>query len=76
MLPVILISIVLVLAGFFLFSVRLLFVKNGEFKGTCANNNPFMQSEAAACAADSQARLVVKIACHHSSVTQLNELVR
>ena len=49
MLPVILISIVLVLAGFFLFSVRLLFVKNGEFKGTCANNNPFMQNEGAAC---------------------------
>ena len=49
MLPVILLSIVLVLAGFFLFSVRLLFVKNGEFKGTCANNNPFMQNEGAAC---------------------------
>lgn len=49
MLPVIILSIVLVLAGFFLFSVRLLFVKNGEFKGTCANNNPFMQKEGAAC---------------------------
>jgi len=49
MLPVIILSIGLVLIGFFLFSVRLLFVKNGEFKGTCANNNPFMAKEGAAC---------------------------
>ncbi|MFB9294239.1 hypothetical protein [Persicitalea jodogahamensis] len=49
MLPVILLSIVLVLAGFLLFSVRLLFIKNGEFKGTCATNNPFMQQEGATC---------------------------
>ena len=49
MLPVIILSVILVLIGFFLFSVRLLFVKNGEFKGTCANNNPFMLKEGAAC---------------------------
>jgi len=49
MLPVILLSILFVLAGFFLFSVRLLFVKNGEFKGTCANNNPFLKNEGATC---------------------------
>ena len=49
MLPVIILSIVLVLAGFLLFSVRLLFVKNGEFKGTCATNNPFLQQEGATC---------------------------
>lgn len=49
MFPVIILSIALVLIGFFLFSVRLLFVKNGEFKGTCANNNPFMKNEGAVC---------------------------
>ncbi len=49
MIPVLVASVVLVLFGFFLFSVRLLFVKNGEFKGTCASNNPFMQKEGAVC---------------------------
>ncbi len=49
MLTVISLSIVLVLAGFLLFSVRLLFIKNGEFKGTCATNNPFLQEEGATC---------------------------
>lgn len=49
MLPVLIASVVLVLFGFLLFSVRLLFIKNGEFKGTCASNNPFMQKEGAVC---------------------------
>ncbi|TDB64165.1 hypothetical protein [Arundinibacter roseus] len=49
MIPIVILSIVLVAAGFFLFSVRLLFVKNGEFKGTCANNNPYLQNSGATC---------------------------
>ncbi len=38
-----------VLLAFFLFSVRLIFVKNGTFKGTCANNNPMLVQEGAVC---------------------------
>ncbi|HEV7347711.1 hypothetical protein [Telluribacter sp.] len=49
MVPVLIVSVVLVLIGFFLFSLRLLFVKNGEFRGTCANNNPYLRKDGAAC---------------------------
>ncbi|KPM48873.1 hypothetical protein [Jiulongibacter sediminis] len=45
------ITLAVVLFAFLLFSVRLLFVKNGEFKGTCANNNPMLQKEGAVCGA-------------------------
>lgn len=39
------------LIGFFfvLMSVRLLFIKNGEFKGTCASQSPFLRNEGATC---------------------------
>ena len=30
-------------------SVRLIFLKKGEFKGTCASQNPFLQKEGATC---------------------------
>jgi hypothetical protein len=30
-------------------SVRLIFLKNGEFKGTCASQNPFLNKEGATC---------------------------
>ena len=30
---------------FILMSVRLIFLKNGEFKGTCASQSPFLQKE-------------------------------
>ncbi|MFN4147836.1 MAG: hypothetical protein ACK4GN_18590 [Runella sp.] len=46
---VIFLSVLFVLLGITLLSVRLLFVKGGEFKGTCANNNPFLQKEGAIC---------------------------
>lgn len=49
MLPVLLLSITLVLVAFALFSVRILFVKKGEFRGTCATNNPMLQKEGAVC---------------------------
>lgn len=39
-----------VLALFFiLMSVRLLFVKNGEFRGTCATQSPFLAKEGITC---------------------------
>lgn len=34
---------------FVLMSVRLLFLKNGEFKGTCASQSPFLNKEGEAC---------------------------
>jgi hypothetical protein len=30
-------------------SVRLIFLKNGEFKGTCASQNPYLNKEGATC---------------------------
>ena len=34
---------------FILMSVRLIFLKNGEFKGTCASQSPFLNKEGATC---------------------------
>ncbi|WP_226389817.1 hypothetical protein [Penaeicola halotolerans] len=34
---------------FILMSVRLLFIKGGEFKGTCASQSPFLNKEGATC---------------------------
>ncbi|GGZ20038.1 hypothetical protein GCM10007049_10730 [Echinicola pacifica] len=30
-------------------SVRLIFLKNGQFKGTCASQNPFLNKEGESC---------------------------
>lgn len=49
MLPVLLLSVGLVILAFLLFSVRLLFVRGGEFRGTCAGNNPMLQKEGVVC---------------------------
>lgn len=49
MLQLFLITLAFILIGFFLFSVRILFIKNGEFKGTCANNNPMLVKSGATC---------------------------
>ena len=48
-LPLFLVTIGLVVIAFLMFSVRLLFIKNGEFKGTCASNNPMLQKEGVVC---------------------------
>lgn len=34
---------------FILMSVRLIFLKNGEFKGTCASQSPFLNKEGVTC---------------------------
>jgi len=34
---------------FILMSVRLLLLKGGQFKGTCASQNPFLNKEGATC---------------------------
>ena len=34
---------------FILMSVRLIFIKDGQFKGTCASQSPFLNKEGATC---------------------------
>ena len=46
---VFLITISFFAAFFILMSVRLIFLKNGEFKGTCASQNPFLNKDGEAC---------------------------
>ena len=45
------IVIALVFVGLFfvLMSVRLIFIKDGQFKGTCASQSPFLREEGATC---------------------------
>ena len=45
----VLLAIGLIGAFFILMSVRLIFLKNGEFKGTCASQSPFLNKEGVAC---------------------------
>lgn len=49
MLKILLVAVVLLGIGIGLMAIRILLVKNGEFKGTCANNNPFMQKQGVTC---------------------------
>ena len=49
MITVIIASVVLVVIAFAMFSVRILFKKNAEFRGTCASNNPYLQKEGVVC---------------------------
>lgn len=44
-----LVTLLFLLIAVLMFSVRIIFVKNGEFKGTCASNNPMLQKEGAVC---------------------------
>jgi hypothetical protein len=34
---------------FILMSVRLIFIKDGQFKGTCASQNPYLNKEGGTC---------------------------
>lgn len=45
----VLIAIGFIALFFVLMSVRLLFIKGGEFKGTCASQSPFLNKEGATC---------------------------
>jgi len=45
----VLLTIGIVAMFFVLMSVRLLFLKKGEFKGTCASQSPFLQNQGIAC---------------------------
>jgi hypothetical protein len=46
---VLLLSIGIMAIFFVLMSVRLLFIKNGEFRGTCASQSPWLKKEGATC---------------------------
>lgn len=46
---VVLLSIGLVAIFFIFMSVRLLLVKNGEFRGTCASQSPWLNKEGVTC---------------------------
>lgn len=39
-------TIIFVGIAFALIAIRLILVKNGEFKGTCASQNPFLKNDA------------------------------
>ena len=45
----VLIGIALIGIFFILMSVRLIFVKGGNFRGTCASQSPFLHKEGASC---------------------------
>lgn len=44
-----LLGIGLVALFFILMSVRLIFVKDGKFRGTCASQSPFLKNEDGSC---------------------------
>ena len=46
---VFLLSIGIFALFFILLSVRLLFIKNGEFRGTCASQSPWLNKEGVTC---------------------------
>lgn len=46
---IVLVTIGFIAIFFILMSVRLLFLKKGEFKGTCASQSPFLNKEGATC---------------------------
>lgn len=45
----VLLAIGLIALFFIGMSVRMIFLKNGEFKGTCASQNPYLKNEGATC---------------------------
>ncbi len=49
MIKTIIIAAIFLIVAVALFSVRLIFVKNGEVRGGCAGKNPLLQEEGVAC---------------------------
>ncbi|MEX0813626.1 MAG: hypothetical protein WD048_15515 [Chitinophagales bacterium] len=48
-LTTLLLSIGIIGLAFALIGIRILLVKDGEFKGTCATNNPMLKNEIGEC---------------------------
>ena len=49
MLPVLILTLGLLLLGIAGLSIRLLVLKQGEFRGTCASNNPLLAQKGVDC---------------------------
>lgn len=49
MMQLFLITLLLISLSFIGFALRILFVKGGEFRGTCATNNPMLKNEIGEC---------------------------
>ena len=49
MLTTFILTVVLIGSFFLLMSIRLILIKNGEFKGTCASQNPEIMKEGGVC---------------------------
>ena len=46
---IILLTLIIFSIFFVFLSVRIIFKKNGEFKGTCASQNPYLNKEGSSC---------------------------
>lgn len=46
---IVLLTIGMIALFFVMMSVRLIFIKGGEFKGTCASQSPFLNKEGGTC---------------------------
>lgn len=49
LLPTFILTIALIAFVFAGVGLRILLVKNGEFRGSCASNNPYLQKEIGPC---------------------------
>lgn len=47
--PTVIISIVVLLLAFSLIGIRIILKKDGEFRGTCASNNPVLKDKIGDC---------------------------
>lgn len=50
MLPVLLLTFVLLAMGFAGLGIRMIFLKQGEFRGTCSSHNPLLAEKGVDCA--------------------------
>ncbi|MFN3529000.1 MAG: membrane or secreted protein [Bacteroidia bacterium] len=50
MLPVLLLTLALMLLGFAGLGIRMLVLKQGEFRGTCSSHNPLLAEKGVDCA--------------------------
>lgn len=42
-------TIAIVMVSFALISIRIIFIKNGDFRGSCSSNNPMLRNELGEC---------------------------
>ena len=49
LLPTIVISLAVMVVAMLLFAIRVFLVKDGEFKGGCASNNPMLTNQIGEC---------------------------